>query len=90
MLGAFSTAAHVLLGRGCLIAPADRVGTLQNTSVFFASGFVWLVWDERVDCFCGYRNAAHHRCQRGPRPAAATKSDTGAAQIAALYQIPVP
>ena len=51
MLGAFSTAAHVLLARGCLIAPADRVGTLQYTSVFFAAGLAWLIWHERVDWF---------------------------------------
>ena len=49
MLGVFSTAAHVLFARGCLIAPADRVGTLHYTSVFFAAGIAWLIWDERVD-----------------------------------------
>jgi len=51
MLGAFSTAAHVMFARGCLIAPADRVGTLHYTSVFFAAGLAWLIWDERVDWF---------------------------------------
>ena len=43
--------AHVLLAGGCLLAPADRVGALQYTSVLFAAGFAWLAWDERVDWF---------------------------------------
>ena len=51
MLGAVSTAAHILFARGCLIAPADRVGTLHYTSVFFAAGLAWLIWDERPDWF---------------------------------------
>ena len=51
MLGAVSTAAHVLFARGCLIAPADRVGTLHYTVVFFAAGLAWLIWDERPDWF---------------------------------------
>ena len=51
MLGGLSTAAHVIFARGCLIAPADRVGTLHYTSVFFAAGLAWLIWDERVDWF---------------------------------------
>ena len=51
MLGAFSTAAHVIFARGCLIAPADRVGTLHYTAVFFAAGLGWLIWDEPPDSF---------------------------------------
>ena len=51
MLGVCSTAAHVLFARGCLIAPADRVGTLHYTAVLFAAGLAWLIWDERVDWF---------------------------------------
>ena len=51
MLGVFSTAAHVLFARGCLIAPADRVGTLHYTSVLFAAALAWLIWDERPDWF---------------------------------------
>ncbi len=51
MLGVFSTAAHVLFARGCLIAPADRVSTLNYTSVFFAAGIAWILWDERIDWF---------------------------------------
>lgn len=49
MLGVFSTAAHVLYAKGCLVAPADRVGTLVYTSVVFAALFGWLFWDERLD-----------------------------------------
>ena len=49
MLGAFSTAAHVLFAKGCLVAPADRVGTLVYTAVVFAALFGWLLWDERLD-----------------------------------------
>ena len=49
MLGVFSTAAHVLFARGCLIAPADRVSILNYTSVFFAAALAWLLWDERAD-----------------------------------------
>ena len=51
MLGVFSTAAHVLFARGCLIASADRVGTLHYTSVLFAAALAWLIWDERLDWF---------------------------------------
>ncbi len=51
MLGGFSTAAHVIFARGCLIAPADRVGTLHYTSVLFAAVLAWLIWDERPDWF---------------------------------------
>ena len=49
MLGVFSTAAHILYAKGCLVAPADRVGTLVYTSVVFAALFGWLFWDERLD-----------------------------------------
>ena len=49
MLGVFSTAAHVLFAKGCLIAPTDRVGTLVYTSVVFAALFGWLFWGERLD-----------------------------------------
>ena len=49
MLGVFSTAAHVLFAKGCLIAPADRVGTLVYTAVVFAALFGWLFWGERLD-----------------------------------------
>ena len=51
ILGVCSTVAHVLFARGCLIAPADRVGTLHYTAVLFAAGLAWLIWDERVDWF---------------------------------------
>ena len=51
MLGVFSTAAHVLFARGCLIAPADRVSILNYTSIFFAALLAWVLWDERVDWF---------------------------------------
>ena len=51
ILGVCSTAAHVLFARGCLIAPADRVGTLHYTAVLFAAGLARLIWDERVDWF---------------------------------------
>ena len=51
MLGACSTAAHVLFAKGCLVAPADRAGTLVYTSVVFAAVFGWLFWGERVDWF---------------------------------------
>ena len=49
MLGAFSTAAHILLAWGCLIAPADRVITLDFTAVVFASALGWLIWNEEPD-----------------------------------------
>ena len=49
MLGVFSTAAHILYAKGCLVAPADRVGTLVYTSVVFAALFGWLFWDEHLD-----------------------------------------
>jgi drug/metabolite transporter (DMT)-like permease len=51
MLGVFSTAAHVLYARGCLVAPTDRVTTLNYTAVFFAAALGWMLWDERVDWF---------------------------------------
>ena len=46
MLGLFSTAAHLLLALGCLIAPTDRVITLDYTTVLFASALGWLIWGE--------------------------------------------
>ena len=51
MLGVFSTAAHLLYVRGCLIAPTDQVSTLTYTSVFFGAAIGWMIWDERVDWF---------------------------------------
>ena len=51
MLGVFSTAAHVLYAHGCLVAPTDRVTTLNYTAVFFAAALGWMLWDERVDWF---------------------------------------
>ena len=51
MLGVFSTAAHILFARGCLVAPADRVNTLTYTAVLFAAMLGGLIWDERVDGF---------------------------------------
>ena len=51
MLGIFSTAAHVLYAHGCLIAPTDRVSTLNYTAVFFAAALGWMIWDEQVDWF---------------------------------------
>ncbi len=51
MLGLFSTAAHILFARGCLVAPADRVSPLDYTAVFFAAGLGWLIWGEGVDWF---------------------------------------
>ncbi len=48
-LGLFSTAAHILFARGCLVAPADRVSPLDYTAVFFAAAFGWLIWGEAVD-----------------------------------------
>ncbi len=50
-LGLFSTAAHILFARGCLVAPADRVSPLDYTAVFFAAGLGWLIWGEGVDWF---------------------------------------
>ena len=49
MLGVFSTAAHVLFAKGCLIAPTDRAGTFIYTSVLFAALFGWLFWEEGLD-----------------------------------------
>jgi drug/metabolite transporter (DMT)-like permease len=51
MLGVFSTAAHLLLAYGCLMAPTDRVITLDYTAVIFAAILGWLFWDEGVDTF---------------------------------------
>ncbi|MFQ5545788.1 MAG: DMT family transporter, partial [Acidiferrobacterales bacterium] len=51
MLGVFSTAAHLLLAYGCLIAPADRVITLDYSVVIFAAILGWLFWGEVVDAF---------------------------------------
>ena len=51
MLGVFSTAAHLFLAYGCLIAPADRVITLDYSAVIFAAILGWLFWDEGVDTF---------------------------------------
>ena len=48
-LALFSTAAHILFARGCLVAPADRVSPLDYTAVFFAAAFGWLIWGEAVD-----------------------------------------
>ena len=49
ILGVFSTAAHVLFAKGCLIAPTDRAGTFIYTSVLFAALFGWLFWEEGLD-----------------------------------------
>lgn len=51
MLGLFSTAAHLLLALGCLIAPADRVIMLDYTAVIFASALGWLIWGEQPDLY---------------------------------------
>ena len=51
MLGVFSTATHLFLAYGCLIAPADRVITLDYSAVIFAAILGWLFWDEGVDTF---------------------------------------
>ena len=49
ILGVFSTAAHVLFAKGCLVAPTDRAGTFIYTSVLFATLFGWLFWEEGLD-----------------------------------------
>lgn len=46
MLGVFSTAAQLLFALGCLIAPTDRVITLDYTVVLFASALGWMIWGE--------------------------------------------
>ena len=51
MLGVFSTAAHVLFARGCLIAPAGGVGRLHYTSVLFFAALAWLIWGDRPNWF---------------------------------------
>lgn len=51
MLGLFSTVAQLLLALGCLIAPADRVITLDYTAVLFAAALGWLIWGEQPDFY---------------------------------------
>jgi drug/metabolite transporter (DMT)-like permease len=51
MLGVFSTAAHLFLAYGCLIAPTDRVITLDYTAVIFAAILGWVFWQEGLDTF---------------------------------------
>ncbi len=51
MLGVFSTVAHLLLALGCLVAPADRVITLDYTTVLFASALGWMIWGEEPDFY---------------------------------------
>ena len=46
-LGAFSTAAHLLLAYACLIAPADRIITLEYATVAFAAVLGWVLWAEQ-------------------------------------------
>lgn len=46
-LGFCSTMAILLLALGCLIAPADRVITLDYSGVIFASTLGWLFWNEQ-------------------------------------------
>lgn len=51
MLGVFSTAAHLLIAYGCLIAPTDRVIALNYSAVIFAAILGWLFWQESLDAF---------------------------------------
>ena len=46
-LGLSSTLAHLLFAYACLIAPADRIITLEYSVVVFASALAWLIWDEQ-------------------------------------------
>ena len=48
-LGLSSTAAQILLAWGCLIAPADRVGPFQYSSIIFAALLGWAFWSESID-----------------------------------------
>ena len=48
-LGVFSTVAHLLFAYACLIAPADRIITLEYSTVIFASILGWIIWGEQPD-----------------------------------------
>ena len=78
MLGVFSTAAHVLFAKGCLIAPTDRAGTFIYTSVLFAApvrlallgGRAGLAHGRRRGADCRSRRDRHPRRQARPRAGA--------------------
>lgn len=46
-LGACSTIAHLLFAYAVLIAPADRIITLEYSTVIFASVLGWVIWGEQ-------------------------------------------
>ena len=48
-LGVFSTVAHLLFAFACLVAPADRIITLEYSTVVFAAVLGWLIWGEQPD-----------------------------------------
>jgi drug/metabolite transporter (DMT)-like permease len=45
--GVLSALAHLLLARGCTIAPADRTNALSYAAVVFAALLGWAAWGER-------------------------------------------
>lgn len=45
--GVLSALAHLLLARGCTIAPADRTNALSYAAVVFAALVGWAAWGER-------------------------------------------
>lgn len=49
LLGLASTAAHFLFCYACLVAPADRIISLEYVTIVFASAIAWIIWDERID-----------------------------------------
>jgi drug/metabolite transporter (DMT)-like permease len=88
MLGAFSTMAHLLLAYGCLVAPADRVITLDYTTVVFAALIGWMIWGEQPDLlmalgagliiYAGIHITRSRRRPRPPRGCAPTSAPTSA------------
>lgn len=49
LLGALGTLGQLLMTRAYALASAARVGVFGYTSVLFASGFGWLLWNEAMD-----------------------------------------
>ena len=67
MLGVFSTAAHVLFAKGCLIAPTDRAGTFIYTSVSSPPSSAGCSGRGR-GLADGRGRGADHRCRRARYP----------------------
>ena len=73
-LGLSSTLVHLLFAHACLIAPADRIITLEYSVVVLASALAWLIWGEQPGLLLIFGGAlivgASVFVVRSPRPSA--------------------